>query len=238
MNRTPPVLFSYDQSFRTDWNMTVDRQSKRDKIDDLCANYGIKLKQVVYIGKKKYEKRSYVTEKHELIQRFFRLWGIKKRTLIFADNGNSTKKLSELDFHGVKYYPAAIHQYLSPIDNGLHGPAKTKWRNMIPTFADNIESSLYLLHELNVDDAETVRGWFKRCWLLDVAFPSDAQVDELLGGGAEENEFFRRCRELHMIYVLDRPKRGGIGNVQKPCAVDCELDGSYWTEFECKWSKK
>ena len=68
------MLFTYDQSFRTDWNMTPNRQVKRDKIDKLCADYGIQPKHIVYVGKEKYEKRSYVTEKHELIERFFRIW--------------------------------------------------------------------------------------------------------------------------------------------------------------------
>ena len=71
-----------------------------------------------------------------------------------------------------------------------------------------------MLSELDIGDKEpareTVRGWFKRCWLLDVAFPSDARIDELLGECAEESEFFRRCRELHKMYVLDQPKRGGF----------------------------
>ena len=225
------MLFTYDQAFRTDRKSTALRDEKTRRIRKLCKEYGITESQIVYVGKEKYEKRSFVREKHELIEKFFRHHGIPPQTVIFADNGNSTKRLRELGFHDVKYYPAVIHQYLSPNDNGLHGPAKATWKSHRRELKDNVDSSLFLLKELATPDAKTVQGWFKNCWLLGIYWPKDDVVDELLGGGEPENHFYQRCRELYREYVLDPPKRGGIGNVVKPCSADSELDGSYWTEW-------
>ena len=57
-------------------------------------------------------------------------------------------------------YPAEVHQFLSPNDNKLHGTAKASWRNSgIPLF-DDVQSSIFLLHALDVDTQRHSKAWF------------------------------------------------------------------------------
>ena len=87
----------------------------------------------MYVGTPTGEKRTYVSESAELLRRFFAKYEVEDGCVALSDNGNSLfpkgqSILLDLGFDLHVPYPAAVHQYLSPNDNHLHGTAKTQWR--------------------------------------------------------------------------------------------------------------
>ena len=70
--------------------------------------------------------------------------------------------LEALGFEKHVAYPSAVHQYLSPNDNRLHGAAKARWRNSGVDFKDDVESSLKLLSHLDEDLKAHGATWFER----------------------------------------------------------------------------
>ena len=73
---------------------------------------------VVYIGKAKEEKRTYVAAAAEVIQKFLDKNDIEKGSTWFSDSGNEffSANGSVLEAKDVTHiaYPPAVHQYLSP----------------------------------------------------------------------------------------------------------------------------
>jgi hypothetical protein len=121
INRTPPMLFTYNPSFRRDRNSTARRATLVQRCDDCLKEFGIDVKRIVYIGKKKGESRSYVTESPTLRRIFFKHYKVPKRAVILSDLGSSfidqgKSVLLDLGFKKHVCYPAAVHQYLSPFE--------------------------------------------------------------------------------------------------------------------------
>ena len=68
--------------------------------------------------------------------------------------------LLTLGFQKHLCYPAAVHQYLSPNDNRLHGTAKQSWRMSGIDTKDDVESCLYLLARLDYATCSYSQHWF------------------------------------------------------------------------------
>lgn len=58
INRTPPMLFTYNSEFRMDKANTEKRKEKLDRLLDLLVHYEIDADRVVYIGNDKNETRN------------------------------------------------------------------------------------------------------------------------------------------------------------------------------------
>ena len=167
VNRTPPAIFTHNGKFRLD---RVGRKAwvqDREVFVSTLARYGIEAKRVIYLGTDTTESRTYVSESADLLRRFFELYEIPKQVIVFSDQGaaffpDGKSALRPLGFAKHRAYPAPVHQYLSPNDNRLHGTAKTRWRNSRVDFKNDVESSLMLLHDLDVDLAEYGETWFTR----------------------------------------------------------------------------
>lgn len=89
VNRTPPVLFTFNGKFRLD---RVGRKAwvqEREKLQGALLRYGIDAKRVIYIGSQKNEARVYATESAELLRRFFEIYQIRTKGVIFSDNGKA-----------------------------------------------------------------------------------------------------------------------------------------------------
>ena len=167
VNRTPPALFTYNQKFRLDRVGRTVWVQDRDILVSTLARYGIQATRVIYLGTGATTSRTYVSESADLLRRFFELYQIPKGVVMFSDNGaaffpDGVSAITPLGFAKHVPYPAPVHQYLSPNDNRLHGTAKARWRNSRVDFKDDVESSLMLLHDLDVDLAEYGETWFKR----------------------------------------------------------------------------
>lgn len=182
MNRTPPMLFTYNPGFRLDRNTTTRRTILVQHCDDCLKEIGIDVKRIVYVGKKKGESRSYVTENPTLLQTFFRHYKVPKQAVILSDLGSSfieqgKSVLLNLGFQKHIYYPAAVHQYLSPNDNRLHGTAKKVWRESDIDYKDDVRSSIFLLHCLDNDIQAQSKMWFDR----NMIRLKESEVEKLIG---------------------------------------------------------
>ena len=167
VNRTPPVLFTFNGKFRLDRFGRKAWEEEKEKLVDALTRFGIDSRRVVYIGADRRETRLYASESAELLHGFFALYKIPPKVVVFSDNGRSffpggVSALESSGFAKHVPYPAPVHQYLSPNDNRLHGTAKTSWRNSGVDFKDDVESSLLLLNHLDVDLAAHGATWFKR----------------------------------------------------------------------------
>ena len=167
VNRTPPALFTFNGKFRLD---RVGRKAwvqEREKFQGALVRYGIDAKRVIYIGSEKNETRTYARESAELLRRFFEIYRVRTKGVVFSDNGTAffpggVSALEALGFEKHVSYPAPVHQHLSPNDNRPHGTAKARWRNNGVDFKDDVESSLMLMNYLDIDIKNHAKTWFKQ----------------------------------------------------------------------------
>jgi len=180
VNRTPPALFTYNGKFRLD---RVGRKAwvqEKEKLQGALVRHGIEAKRVIYIGSEKNETRAYASENADLLHRFFALYRIRRKGVVFSDNGTAffpggRSALEAVGFVKHVPYPALVHQHLSPNDNRLHGAAKTKWRTSGVDFKDDVESSLALLNYLDVDLETHGSTYFERN-ILDLTAESAREL--------------------------------------------------------------
>ena len=162
-NRTPPVLFTYNGKFRFNRGHIAVWQDEQHHLQDCLERFGIDRDRVIYMGIEKRETRLYVPESKELMRQFFEPFEVPEGAIVFTDNGRSTNGvLTDLGFAKHVFYPAPVHQYLSPNDNRLHGTAKRNWRTSQLDFKDDVESSLRPLRQLDSDIESHSEFWFNQ----------------------------------------------------------------------------
>lgn len=194
-NRTPPAIFTYNGKFRQD---RVGRKAWEQEWEALVAalaRYSIEARRVIYLGADKNETRTYASESADLLRRFFRLYQLPERVIVFSDNGTAfiprgVSTLMPLGFVKHVAYPAPVHQYLSPNDNRLHGTAKASWRSGQVDFKNDVESSLMLLRYLDADLKEHGATWFKRN-ILDLTSTSARELIRGRSGGRAQVDYDR-----------------------------------------------
>lgn len=196
INRTPPMLFTYNPEFRRDRNPTARRIALVQHFEDCLKENSIDRKRIVYVGKEKRESRSYVSESPALLRIFFDRYKVPKCAVILSDLGNSfvdqgKSVLLDLGFQKHVYYPAAVHQYLSPNDNRLHGTAKKVWRELNLDYKDDVKSCIFLLHRLDNDIQAQSRMWFDR----NMIQLKESEVEELIGATG------RKFSKLHKSWL-------------------------------------
>lgn len=219
VNRTPPVLFTFNGKFRLD---RVGRKAwvqDREKLVDTMARFGMDARRVIYLGADKNETRIYASESADLLRRFFELYQLPRNVVVFSDNGTSffpggKSALESLGFAKHVSYPAPVHQYLSPNDNRLHGTAKASWRNSGVDFKDDVESSLLLLNHLDVDLAAHGATWFRRN-ILDLTAES---ARELIRGRSGQ----RAQVDYDRLYAYQT----FVDSEAKPDLEECAAQGS------------
>jgi len=166
IDRTPPVLFTYNQEFRSDRPSTKRRDAQLGHLWDSLKHFNISSERVIYVGETSSEKRVYVAESSQLVSLFFDIYKIPRRCTVLSDNGNAFLdngddiflKLGLSQHH---QYPAVVHHFLSPNDNRLHGAAKKKWREMKLDYTDDVWSSIALLRCLD-ESYDSVEADFER----------------------------------------------------------------------------
>jgi transposase len=205
-NRTPAMLFTYDQRFRRERSPTEKRKADMAYLDECLTRYKIDAERIVYVGNEKSEHRKYVAESPDLVRRFFETYGVGKDCIVLSDNGNAFKDdgvdiFDVLGFKQHRGYPAAVHQYLSPNDNRLHGAAKKAWTESLVDFSDNVLACCYLLNLLDCCNKD-VRKWFDTNLQLKEEEPTLEKIEALIKGErVSESEYFKACLREYRTFT-------------------------------------
>ena len=205
-NRTPAMLFTYDQKFRRDRSPTEKHKAEVAYLDECLTRYEICADRIVYVGKEKGENRTFVTESANLVRSFFGTYGIEKDCTVLSDKGNAFKDDGEdifdaLGFKLHRSYPAAVHQYLSPNDNRLHGAAKKVWIESMVDFPDDVLACCYLLNLLDWCNKD-VCGWFDMNLQLKEEKPTLKRVEALIKGErVSESKYYKKCLSEYRIFT-------------------------------------
>ena len=226
-NRTPPVLFTYNQEFRLDRPSSARRDEQVEHLRERLKHYGIATVRVIYIGKDKGEKETYATESPGLLRRFFELYKIPPEAIVLSDNGNSffEKGESVLKAAGFKKhicYPANVHQWLSVNDNPLHGLSKGSWRTSGVDYSDDVDSCLMLLYLLDRDIINNSKFWFKR----NILELKEEAVGALISSrGSKKSHLHKSWLRAYRISI-GQDARSDMPNI--PEELQDRLDGLYW----------
>ena len=113
-------------------------------------------------------------------------YAIEKDCTVLSDNGNAFKDdgvdiFDALGFKLHRSFPAAVHQYLSPNDNRLHGAAKKAWIEAMVDFSDDVLAWCYLTNHLDWCNKD-VCGWFDVNLQLKEEKPTLKRVEALIKG--------------------------------------------------------
>ena len=128
---------------------------------------------------------------------------MEKNCTVLSDNGNAFKDngVDIFDAPGFKrhrYYPAAVHQYLSPNDNRLHGAAKKAWTESVVDFSDDVLACCYLLNLLDWCNKD-VRKWFNTNLQLKEKEP---RIEALIKGErVSESDYYKECLDEYRIFT-------------------------------------
>lgn len=232
-NRTPCVLFTYNQQFRLDRPPTPTRSTEKQYFLDKCKEHNVSSKRVIYVGKSKGETRTYVAETGDLVRKFFAKYGIKEDVVVLSDNGNAFFEgqqsiIESLGFKQHICYPAAVHQWLSPNDNRLHGSAKARWRSPAAgiDFSDDINACLKLMRFLDLETASHSRSWFD----TNMMKSTRSSTESLITGATSTSSKFRKLaiRAWQRSQKID--PRNDLSD--KPKELQDELDGDYYLGTE------
>jgi len=225
VNRTPSMLFTYNAAFRRDRNPTTRRVAQDKQFDECLKKYDLSPERICYVGEKRKETRTYVTESSDLLRQFFRHYGVAQDTVVLSDNGNSffeqgKSVLLELGFKKHECYPAAVHQYLSPNDNRLHGAAKQSWRTSGINYKDDLDSCLCLLNRLDRDTRTHGKHWFENNMLK----LREADLESMIGSlGGKFSNLHRSWLRAYWAWMGDaqRDRPPADDNLDDP------MDGAY-----------
>ena len=212
-NRTPAMLFTFDQRFRRDRSPTERRRVQVAYLDECLTRYKIGVERIVYVGKEKGEGRKFVAESADLVRRFFETYGVKEDCTVLSDNGNAFKDDGVDIFDALNFkhycYPAAVHQFLSPNDNRLHGAAKKAWIESRVDFSDDVLACCDLLNLLDWCSKD-VRTWFDANLQLKREEPTLEKTEALIKGErVSESEYFKECLREYRSFA-DHPAHGGV----------------------------
>ena len=149
--RTPCVLFTLNQQFRTDRSETDRREGQMQKLHDALRRYKIAEERIIYCGASTGESKTYCAESPSFVRRFFDMYPFLNSAIkIFTDDGNCFMEngedvLAQMGFKDRVVYAPVFHHYASPNDNSVHGDAKKKWREMFHDFTDDVTTSIALM---------------------------------------------------------------------------------------------
>jgi transposase len=179
VDRTPCILYTHDPRFNPDRPINTElRIVQKEAYNAAFDKYGISNDRVVYIESTKH----YCGESSVLYEHFLDHYKVEKNVLILHDGGNAFKRESTSIFEENGYknhvtYPAAVHQYLSPNDNKLHG-IKAAWKQNYYKMDDSISPSLSLMQLIDLDSKKNSYTYFQNN-LLDV---TKGDLDYIIGG--------------------------------------------------------
>jgi hypothetical protein len=228
------ILYTYNPSFRTDRKKTKRRRKLEGNLQEVLGRYGISDARIVYDGKPEKETRTFCREYNDMVRDFLEH---HKETLegedvvFLSDNGNAFKSgnesiIEKLGYGKHIFYPASVHQYLSPNDNKLHGVAKAKWRGMFTNFDDDVACSLALVKCLDDVPHKVIRRWWECNLFLSGGRLRDRDVEEVISTGAS------KWSSLHNACIYEYKIWAGLDTEDSLSdrRLSSGLDGSFWNQ--------
>ncbi len=193
---------------------------------------------IVYDGKDVKESRTFVREYDDMVCDFVEL---HKETLqsqeviFFSDNGSAFKNangsvIEQMGYANHVFYPACVHQYLSPNDNKLHGAAKSKWHEMPISFDDDVESSIALMKSLDDVPQDATRSWWVSNFFLSSGIVRDDRVRRaIFDAESKWSGLYEACIHEYESWFAHEER---LGEEQEgtPKRVNAGLDGPYWSK--------
>ena len=184
------ILYTYNPHFRTDRMPTKRRRALSVELSNIEKKYSVKDKRIVYDGKLAKESRAFVREYDGMVGDFLLyhkdMMKAQEATYL-SDNGSAFRDanssvIEQLGFGKHIFYPACVHQYMSPNDNTLHGAAKAKWRSMFTSFDTDVECSVALMNCLESISKNNFREWWVNNLFLTYGIVREEQVQRALFG--------------------------------------------------------
>ena len=231
VNRTPAVLFTYNPKFARDFNYTERRGDLESRLDMVLLEQEIDADRIVHLQPSS-NSQNFVAESHRLLSMFFDMYDLAPGSCALSDQGNAffaggESTLEKCGFAKHLSYPPAVHMFLSPNDNCVHGIAKQKWRRTCEDFSDDVLSSVQFLRILDEVTEETVKSMFTRNLQL-----GNVTVDEKLCretvGNREKTKISGREAALRAFRIDKNLDARGPSTPLPPELAD-SLDGCYWS---------
>ena len=238
-NRTPPMLLTWNAKMRDQGDTTKLRKEARARFNELKDQFGVEDDQICWVNN---SKKQFMKESSALLELYFEVYGhqVPKGAVIFHDEGSAFKIdkehfLGRFGFEQEVVYPPAVHHYISPNDNCMHGVAKSVWRSKCPDLSDDVVSSIFFVHCLNNVKPKDVRGWFDRNFILSKRDVTEADVESVIddSDGPKKRDFGRdsfhlQCLQEYREWHSGRSRRSSTGFKGTPGEIATELDGLYW----------
>ena len=228
------ILYTLNSNFRTDRKKTKRRSEIESHLEHVLAEAGVSDDRIVYDGKLEGEKGTFVAEYNDMVRDFLEHHKatLEQYDVIFlSDNGNAFKKgeksiIEELGYGKHFYYPASVHQYLSPNDNRLHGVAKAVWRSQFKDFTDDVVTSVGLMKCLDDVSEDNIRNWFNSNLFLEGGVVQDEDARALISGRQS------KWSELHDACIVAYENWAGIEEDVSPeeRRLSSALDGVYYAD--------
>jgi len=199
------ILYTYNPSFRTDRPETALRKRQYEELSKHHRKYSVKKNRVVYDGKLTGETRTFVREYDDMVRDFLEYHKEKlqaQEIVYLSDNGSAFYSangsvVEQLGYGKHTFYPACVHQFMSPNDNKLHGAAKAKWRSMFTCFDDDVKCSIALLKCLDDISRDSIRSWWVENLFLEGGIVRKEHVKSVISGSQS------KWSSLHEICVDD-----------------------------------
>lgn len=239
VNRTPAMAFTNNPAFikdRRGKGVPIDNEKKRKSA---FSEFGIDEGRVVYMEGKKNKSgnvKHYAYETLEMVDIFFESFKkdiFSNGKFIFSDEAKMFSKLDSGYF--LKYgfekwikYPAAVHHYFSPNDNGVHGPAKSRWRNSSIDKNDDLRNTCYFL--LVIDSCTPyAKGAFEDNLQLSGSYPSRESMRRLVfGKHFKKYSFYHNCVYDYKLWSGEDTK---MDLYFVPEQLSDSLDGAYYMKL-------
>jgi hypothetical protein len=178
----------------------------------LCQQYGVDPDTVLFCP----ESRNWVGETASMVYSVVKKYSWKD-CYVMHDDGNSWKPKGVEIFYEYKAARVSVmphnpHGELSPCDCNYHSVGKEAERASRPDDATDAEITIRTLHYLGSVEADSVRSFWRRNFMLDVKKLSFAAYVDMLKGRdrapAERRRIHDECIEAysnHMVEDNDRP---------------------------------
>ena len=219
---------------------TNSRLALSDELSNIEKKYSVKDERIVYDGKLAKETRTFVREYDGIVCDFlpYHKGTLKAQEVTYlSDNGSAfcnayRSVIEQLGFGKHVFYPAWVHQYMSPNDNKLHGVAKAKYRSTFTSFDNDVECSVALMNCPDSTPEDNIREWWVNNLFLPYGIAREEQVQSAIFGAQSKWDCLQdACLDDYAEWYAREQE---LATVENGAARrrSSGLDGSYWTQIK------